>query len=63
MRLHSGTACCHSVQNVLSFCLLSKNVRIRTYKTIILLVFVYGCETWSLTLRAKHRLRAFESGC
>jgi hypothetical protein len=39
---------------------LSKNIKIRIYKTIILPVFLYGCETWSLTLREEHRLRVFE---
>jgi hypothetical protein len=34
---------------------------VRTYKTIILPVVLYGCETWSLTLREKHWLRAFEN--
>jgi hypothetical protein len=48
IRLRSGS---HSVQNVLSSSLLSKNVNIKTYRTIILLVVLYGCETWSLTLR------------
>jgi hypothetical protein len=33
----------------------------RIYKTIILPVILYGCETWSLTLREKHRLRVFEN--
>jgi hypothetical protein len=33
----------------------------RIYKTTILLVILYGCETWSLTFREKHRLRAFEN--
>jgi hypothetical protein len=41
--------------------LLSKNIKIRIYKTIILPVILYGCETWSLTLREKHRLRLFEN--
>jgi hypothetical protein len=50
-RLNSGNACYHSVQNLLSFCLLSKNVKVRIYKTIILPVVLYGCETWSLTER------------
>jgi hypothetical protein len=40
---------------------LSKNIKIRTYKTIILSVVLYGCETWSLTLRAEHTLRMFEN--
>jgi hypothetical protein len=31
------------------------------YKTIILPVVLYGCETWSLTLREEHRLRVFEN--
>jgi hypothetical protein len=59
-RLNSGNACYHSVQNLLSSCLLSKNIKIRIYKSIILLVVLYGCETWSLTLREEHRLRVFE---
>jgi hypothetical protein len=40
--------------------LLSKNLIIRIYKTIILPVVLYGCETWSLILRGEHRLRVFE---
>jgi hypothetical protein len=38
-----------------------KNLTIRTYKTIILPVVLYGCETWSLTLREEHRLSVFEN--
>jgi hypothetical protein len=45
----------------LSSHLLSKNVKIRIYKTIILPVVLCGCETWSLTLREEHRLRVFEN--
>jgi hypothetical protein len=56
-RLNSGNACYHSVQTLLSSRLLSKNIKIRIYKTIILPVVLYGCETWSLTLREEHRLR------
>jgi hypothetical protein len=48
-RLNSGNACCHSVQSLLSSRLLSRNVKVKLYKTIILLVVLYGCETWSLT--------------
>jgi hypothetical protein len=40
---------------------LSRNVKVKIYKTIILPVVLYGCETWSLTLREKHRLRGFEN--
>jgi hypothetical protein len=40
---------------------LSKNLKIRIYKMIILPVVLYGCETWSLTLREEHRLRVFEN--
>jgi hypothetical protein len=54
-RLNSGSACYHSVQNLLSFRLLSKNLKIRIYNTIILPVVLYGGETWSLTLREEHR--------
>jgi hypothetical protein len=45
----------------LSSHLLSKNIKIRKYKNIILPVVQYGCETWSLTLREEHRLRVFEN--
>jgi hypothetical protein len=38
------------------FLLLSKNIKIRIYKTVILPVVLYGCETWSLTVREEHRL-------
>jgi hypothetical protein len=60
-RLNSGKACYYSVQNLLSSRLLSKNLKIRICKTIILLVVLYGCETWSLTLSEEHRLRVFEN--
>ena len=60
-RLKSGNACCHSVQNLLSSSLLSKNVKIKTYRTIILPVVLHGCETWSLTLRKEYRLRGFKN--
>jgi hypothetical protein len=49
-RLSSGNECYHSVQNLLSSRLLSKNVKVRIYKTIILPVVLYGCETCSLTI-------------
>jgi hypothetical protein len=40
---------------------LSRNVKVKIYKTIFLPVFLYGCENWSLTLREEHRLRVFEN--
>ena len=49
--LRSWNAYCHSVQNILSSSLLSKNLEIKIYRIIILPVVLYGCETWSLTLR------------
>jgi hypothetical protein len=49
-RLNSGNACYHSVQILLSSRLLSRNLKIRIYKTIILPVVLYGCETLSLIL-------------
>ena len=58
-RLKSMNACYHLVQNLLSSSLLSKNLNIKIYRTIILPV-LYGCETWSLTLREECRLRVFE---
>jgi hypothetical protein len=59
--LNSGNACYHSVQNLLPSHLLSKNIKVRICKTIILPVVLYGCETWSLILKEKHRLRVFEN--
>ena len=59
-RLRSGNACYHSVQNLLSSRLLSKNLKIKIYRTIILPVVLYGCETWSLTLREERKLWVFE---
>jgi hypothetical protein len=49
------------VQDLLSSSLLSKNTKIKIYRTIILPVVLYGCETWSLTLREQHRLRVFKN--
>jgi hypothetical protein len=40
--------------------LLSKNLKIKIYRIIILPVVLYGCETWSLTLREEKKLRVFE---
>jgi hypothetical protein len=60
-RLNSGNAYYHSVQSLLSSRLLSRNVKVKICKTIILPVVLYDCETWSLTLREEHRLRVFEN--
>jgi len=60
-RLKLGNACYHSVQNLLSFRLLSKKLKIKIYRTIILPVVLYECETWSQTLREERRLRVFEN--
>jgi hypothetical protein len=45
----------------MSSCLLSRNIKIVIYRTIILPVVLYGCETWTLTLREEHRLGVFEN--
>jgi hypothetical protein len=50
-RLNLSNACYHSVQIILSSRLQSKDIKIRIYKTIILPVVLYACETWSLTFR------------
>jgi len=50
-RLKLENACYYSVQNLLSSRLLSKNLKIKIHRTIILPVVLYGCGTWSLTLR------------
>jgi hypothetical protein len=59
-RLKSGNACYHLVQNLLSSSLLSKNIKIKIHRNIILPVILYGCETWSLTLREECRLKVFK---
>jgi hypothetical protein len=60
-RLNSGNACYSSVWSLSSSHLLSRNVKIKIYETIILPVVFYGCETWSLTPREEHRLSVFEN--
>ena len=60
-RINMGNACYYSVEKLLSSSLLSKNLKVRIYKTVILPVVLYGCETWTLTLREEQRLRVFEN--
>jgi hypothetical protein len=61
-RLNSGNACYHSVQKLSSSCLLFKNLKAGIYKTIVLPVVLYRCETSSLlTLSEEHRLKVFEN--
>ncbi|KAJ4427265.1 hypothetical protein ANN_24883 [Periplaneta americana] len=60
-RINMGNACYYSVEKLLSSSLLSKNLKVRIYKTVILPVLLYGCETWTLTLREEHRLRVVEN--
>ena len=61
--LKSGNACCRSVQYLLLSSFLSKNIKIKINRTIILPVVLYGCETWSLTLREVRKLRVCRIGC
>jgi hypothetical protein len=60
-RLNSGNAIYCSIQKLMSSRLLSKNVKIRIYKTMLFPLVLYGCEAWSLTLRKEHRLRVYEN--
>jgi hypothetical protein len=60
-RLKLGNACCYSVQSLLSSSLISKNLKMKIYRTIILPVVLYGCETWPLKLRKERRLRVFDN--
>jgi hypothetical protein len=60
-RLYSGNSCYRSVQNLLSSHLLSKNIKVKIYKTTIFPVVLPECEIWSLTLREEHRLVMFEN--
>jgi hypothetical protein len=59
--LKSRNVCYYSVQNLSSSSLLSRNIKIKTYRMIILPVFLFDCETWSHTLREEHRWRVFEN--
>ena len=56
-----GNACYYSLEKIVSSHLLSKKLKVNTYKTIPVVGLLYGCETWSLTLRDEHRLRVFEN--
>jgi len=60
-RLKSGNACYHSVHNLLNSSLRFKNLKIIIYRARIFSVVLYGCETWSLTLREERGLTAFEN--
>ena len=51
----------HSVQNLLSYRLISKKLKIKVYRTIIFPAVLYVCETWVLTLKDERRLRVFEN--
>jgi hypothetical protein len=57
-RLNSGNACYYSVQNLV---FPSHKLKIKIYKTVIMSVALYGCKTWSLTLREEHRLKVSEN--
>ena len=54
-RLKLGSACYYSMQNLLSSSFLSKNLKTKIYRTIILPAVLYGCKTWSLILREVRR--------
>ncbi|KAJ4446810.1 hypothetical protein ANN_13508 [Periplaneta americana] len=60
-RINMGNASYYLVEKLLSSSLLSENLKVRIYKTVILPVVLYGCEAWTLTLREEQRLRVFEN--
>jgi len=60
-RFKTRNACYRSVQNLLPSSFVSKYIKIKIYRKVILPFVLYGCETWSLTLREEHRLRVFEN--
>ena len=62
-RLRSGNACYHSVQNLLSSRLISKNLKIKIYRTVNLPVILYGCGTWSLAFREERKLKVLRKWC
>jgi hypothetical protein len=61
IRLNSGNAYWHLDHNLLSSHLLHEHVKVRIYGNTMLHVVWYGCETWSLILKEKHRLRVFKN--
>jgi hypothetical protein len=60
-RLKLENACYHLKQNIVSFSTLHKNMKIKIKRTIILLVLLFCCETWSLTLRMEQSQRFIEN--
>jgi hypothetical protein len=60
-RLNSGNACYLLIQSLMTSCLLHENGENSIYNIIVLLVVLYGCETWSLILWEGHGLRVFET--
>jgi hypothetical protein len=60
-KLKSGNACCLSVRNRLSSCLLFKYIKIKKHITIILPVVLYGCGKWLFKYRKEWRLKVFEN--
>jgi hypothetical protein len=61
IRLNLGTCLLSISPKSFVFTSHIKNLKIKIYKTVILPTALYGCETWSLTLREEHRLRVFEN--
>jgi len=61
IRLKAENSCYYSVQTLMSLRLVSKNLKIKIYKRVILAVVLYCCETLFLTLREECRLMVFEN--
>jgi len=60
-RLISGNACFYSVQKLLTSRFISRKMKLKIYRTVILPVILSGCESWSTTLADEHKLRVFEN--
>ena len=60
-RCESGSACHNSVQNLSSSSFLSKGIKIKVHRTLIVPVVLCGCAAWSLTLREERKLKVFEN--
>jgi hypothetical protein len=61
--LNSGNASYRADQNLLPSCLLAKNVKTKQYKSMIVPIILYGCETWSLPLRQEHGWTVSQNVC
>lgn len=62
-RIQAGSRCLHSIHNILTSRSISQALKLRLYKTLILLVILYGCQCWSTRKQELNKLTIFERRC